>query len=179
MRNLISAALLVGGAVLIGAAGRAGADGDNEGDGHGRSFFVRAWLTGFEETPLTLSSPGRGFFRAVVDEDAGTIQYSLTFDGVANVLQSHLHLGAHHTTGGISVFLCTNLGNGPVGTQACPQSPGQISGTIHVADVIGPTAQGISAGEFAELVAAIRAKAVYVNIHSQQFPGGEIRGQLL
>jgi hypothetical protein len=174
MNRLISAGVLVlGVGALVGVAGRAGAD------GHGRPSFVRAWLTGFEETPLTLSSPGRGFFRAIVDEDAGTIQYSLTYDGVANVTQSHLHLGAHHTTGGISVFLCSNLGNGPTGTQACPQSPGQISGTIHSADVIGPAGQGIAAGEFAELVTAIRNKAVYVNVHSQQFPGGEIRGQLL
>jgi len=179
MRSLTLAVLLVGAAALVGVASPVGADGDGGGDGHGRALFVRAWLTGYEETPLTLSSPGRGFFRAVVDEEAGTIQYSLTFDGVANVTQSHLHLGAHHTTGGISVFLCTNLGNGPAGTQACPQSPGQISGTIHMADVIGPVPQGISAGEFAELVAAIRNKVVYVNIHSQQFPGGEIRGQLL
>jgi len=174
MKRLVSAALFVlGGAALFGAAGSAGAD------GHGHPSFVRAWLTGFEETPLTLSSPGRGFFRAIVDEDAGTIQYSLTYDGVANVAQSHLHLGAHHTTGGISVFLCSNLGNGPAGTQVCPQSPGQISGTIHKVDVIGPTAQGIAPGEFAELLTAIRNKAVYVNVHSQQFPGGEIRGQLL
>jgi hypothetical protein len=167
------AVLSIGSVAVVGVAGPAGAD------GHGGPLFVRAWLTGFEETPLTLSSPGRAFFRAVIDENAGTIQYSLTYDGVANVQQSHLHLGAHHTTGGISVFLCTNLGNGPAGTQACPQSPGQISGTIHSTDVIGPTGQGIAPGEFAELVAAIRNKAVYVNVHSQQFPGGEIRGQLL
>ena len=174
MNRLISAVVFVLGiAALIGAASPAGAD------GHGRPLFVRAWLTGFEETPLTLSSPGRGFFRAVVDEDAGTIEYSLTFDGVANVTQSHLHLGEHHSTGGVSVFLCSNLGNGPAGTQACPQSPAQISGTIHSTDVIGPAGQGIAAGEFAELVTAIRHKAVYVNVHSQQFPGGEIRGQLL
>jgi hypothetical protein len=174
MNRLVSTALFVlGGAAVVGAAGPAGAD------GHGRPLFVRAWLTGFEETPLTLSSPGRGFFRAIVDEEAGTIQYSLTYDGVADVKQSHLHLGAHHTTGGISVFLCSNLGNGPAGTQACPQSPGQISGTIHMADVIGPAGQGIAAGEFAELVTAIRSKAVYVNVHSALFPGGEIRGQLL
>jgi CHRD domain-containing protein len=173
MSRLISTVVLVGSAALVGVVGPAGAD------GHGRPLFVRAWLTGFEETPLTLSSPGRGFFRAVVDEDAGTIQYSLTYDGVANVAQSHLHLGAHHTTGGISVFLCSNLGNGPAGTQACPTSPAQISGTIHSTDVIGPVGQGIAPGEFAELVTAIRNKAVYVNVHSQQFPGGEIRGQLL
>jgi hypothetical protein len=39
-------------------------------------------------------------------------------------------------------------------------------------------AQGIAAGEFAELVKAIRARRAYANVHSLKFPGGEIRGQI-
>jgi hypothetical protein len=79
--------------------------------------------------------------------------------------------------GGVSVFLCTNLGNGPMGTQACPAN-GTVTGTITAADVIGPVGQGITAGEFAELLKAIRAGFVYANVHSALFGGGEIRGQL-
>ncbi len=75
------------------------------------------------------------------------------------------------------MFLCTNLGNGPVGTQACPPS-GTVTGTIRPVDVIGPAGQGIAAGEFDELVAAIRAGATYANVHTDLRPGGEIRGQL-
>ena len=183
MKRVISMAslALLTGISLLGAAA-AGAHGKN------RPEIYRAWLTGFEEVawPSTalpggiaaVSSPAHGFLRAVVDEDEGTIQYWLTFDGFVNtVAQSHFHFGQHHTQGGISVFLCTNLGNGPAGTQACPQS-GQITGTIHSTDVIGPAGQGIAAGEFAELVAAIRAGVVYVNIHTNVFPAGEIRRQL-
>ena len=70
--------------------------------------------------------------------------------------QAHIHFGGPRQSGGISVFLCTNLGNGPVGTQACPAPPATVTGTIRPADVIGPTAQGIAAGEFAELIDAIR-----------------------
>ena len=44
--------------------------------------------------------------------------------------------------------------------------------------MIGPGGQGIAAGEFAELVRAMRAGATYVNIHTTAFPGGEIRGQV-
>ena len=44
--------------------------------------------------------------------------------------------------------------------------------------MIGPTAQGIAAGEFAELVDAIRHGVTYVNVHSTKYPGGEIRAQL-
>ena len=59
MNRIVSGSLLVLGVVaVIGVTGRAGADGP------GRPFLVRAWLTGFEETPSTLSSPGRGFFRS-------------------------------------------------------------------------------------------------------------------
>jgi hypothetical protein len=45
-------------------------------------------------------------------------------------------------------------------------------------NVIGPAAQGIAPAEFAELVAATRAGAACVNVHSSKFPAGEIRGQL-
>jgi hypothetical protein len=44
--------------------------------------------------------------------------------------------------------------------------------------VIGPAGQGIAAGEFAEIVRAIRAGRAYANVHSTKFPGGEIRGQI-
>jgi hypothetical protein len=80
--------------------------------------------------------------------------------------------------GGIMVFLCSNLGNGPVGTAACPPS-GSVSGTITAANVVGAaSAQGIAAGEFAEVVKAIRHGVAYANVHSTLYPGGEIRGQL-
>ncbi len=46
-------------------------------------------------------------------------------------------------------------------------------------DVIGPALQGIAVGEFDELVEAIEDRLTYVNVHSDVFPGGEIRGQLL
>lgn len=81
--------------------------------------------------------------------------------------------------GGISVFLCSNLGNGPAGTQACPNPSGSVRGTITAANVIGPAGQeGIGAGEFDKLAQALRAGVAYVNVHTQQFPGGEIRAQL-
>jgi hypothetical protein len=75
--------------------------------------------------------------------------------------------------------LCANLGNGPAGTQACPVGGGTIHGVIRPADVgAGAAAQGLAAGEFDELVRALRSGATYVNVHSVGHPTGEIRAQL-
>jgi hypothetical protein len=76
------------------------------------------------------------------------------------------------------VFLCTNLGNGSPGTPLCPPGGGTVEGTFTAEDVIGPAGQGVEAGEFAEAIAAMRAGAAYVNVHTEKYPGGEIRGQL-
>ena len=70
-----------------------------------------------------------------------------------------------------------HLGNGPAGTQACPPD-GTVTGTIRPVDVIGPAGQGIAAGEFDELVQALRDGFAYANVHSSLVPAGEIRGQL-
>jgi hypothetical protein len=83
--------------------------------------------------------------------------------------------------GGISIWLCETAANPrPVGSPDvpdCPQS-GTIEATVGEAHVVGPAGQGIAAGEFDEIVAAIRAGRAYANVHSSKFPGGEIRGQI-
>lgn len=135
-------------------------------------------LTGLEEVPA-VSTGGTGSFRAEIDEAAGTVSYELTYDGIeGDVQQAHIHFGQPAVNGGISVFLCSNLAGPPPGTPGCPTPGGTVSGTFQVGDVIGPEAQGIAPGELNELIAAIRAGAAYVNVHSSLVPTGEIRGQL-
>jgi len=174
MKGLRTVCLTLGLAVLAISVGSVSAD-----DKRKRDEVVSARLVGFEEVPSSLSTTGRGRFRAVIDEDAGLITYRLTYEGLVAVAQAHIHFGQRHTNGGISVFLCSNLGNGPAGTQACPDTAGEVSGEIVAVNVIGPAGQGIAAGEFAELLAAIRSGNAYANVHTTAFPGGEIRGQIL
>ena len=141
--------------------------------------MIRAQLSGYQEDPLALSTTGAGSFTARVDERAGTLTYRLTYSSLeGTVAQAHIHLGGQAQSGGISVFLCSNLANGPAGTQLCPAAPATVTGTITAANVIGPAAQGIAPGEFAELLRAVDARTTYVNVHSSLYPGGEIRSQL-
>ena len=142
----------------------------------GGSRDIREHLRGYEEVPA-VSTLASGEFSAKVRDSQ--IEYRLSYSGLeGDVQQAHVHLGQERVNGMISVFLCSNLNNGPAGTQACPPAPATVSGTIGPSDVIGPAAQGIAPGEYAELLRAIRAGVTYANVHSSKFPGGEIRAQL-
>jgi hypothetical protein len=137
---------------------------------------IKANLSGFQEVPA-VSSFGSGTFTAVIDDDAQTITYELSFGGLnSTTLFAHIHLGQRGANGGVAAFLCGGGDKPP-----CPAGTGAtetVSGVIDAADVIGPAGQGIAAGEFDELVRAIRARVTYANVHSMTQPGGEIRGQI-
>lgn len=131
-----------------------------------------------------VSTGASGQFKARINDDAQTIQYELSYSNLeGTVTQAHIHFGQQHTVGGIVVWLCQtatvqhpapDLGRP---TPTCPQS-GTVTGTIGPEDVLTVTGQGIDAGQFAELVRAIRAGATYANVHSSLFAPGEIRGQI-
>ena len=169
-RRRLQLVLALGVVSLLGAVGVAVAT-------DGQDFRER--LTGYEETPQSISTPANGEFKLSINRFSKTLDYRLSYRGFETpVLQAHVHFGARATTGGVSVFLCTNLGNGPAGTPACPSPAGTVSGTLDAADVVGPAGQGIAAGEFDELVDAIQAGVTYANVHSEARPAGEIRAQL-
>ena len=176
VRPALSAALI---AALAGVSASAAFADDNG----KRSFATN--LSGYQETPMTLNSPGSGEFAAKVSPDQSSISWVLTYrDLPTNVLQAHIHFGRPATTGGIVLFLCTNLGNGPAGTQACPTDPvgGEftVTGTLTAADVRPVDGQVIASGAagFAQIVEALRNGAAYANVHTAQRPSGEIRGAL-
>jgi len=156
---------------------------------------IRVHLVGYNETPLTINSAGSAEFHARIHGDGSAIDYEMTYrDLSSTVLQSHIHFGRPALSGGIVLFLCTNLGNAPTTVptpQACPEtSPATISGTLTAANVIPlpvscptPTTcsgQAIDSGAtgFAEIVKAIRHGSAYVNIHTTNHPSGEIRAPL-
>ena len=133
---------------------------------------AKAKLIGFEEVPA-VSTVASGKFEAKINRSEQRVDYRLSYQDLeAPVLFAHIHLGQRTANGGVSVFLC-----GGGAAPPCPQS-GTVEDSFGPADVIGPTGQGIAPGEFDELIRAIRAGVTYANVHSQKFPGGEIRGQI-
>ncbi|MGH8286678.1 MAG: CHRD domain-containing protein [Steroidobacteraceae bacterium] len=138
-------------------------------DGH---RTVKAKLKGFNEVPA-ISTTGRGKFRARLNADS--IEWELDYERMEDtVVAAHIHIGQRDVNGGVMVFFC-----GGGGRPACTSPAGSFSGIITAAEVIGPAGQGIAAGDFDEVLRAIRAGVTYVNVHSTpRFPGGEIRGQV-
>jgi hypothetical protein len=129
-----------------------------------------------------VSTTGKGRFKLEIDDSASTISYKLSYkDLEGSVTQAHIHFGQRFTPGGIVLFLCANPPVvPPAGTPLCPgTTEGEVEGVLEPADVVGQAAaQGIAAGEFEEVLRAIRNDATYANVHSSLHPQGEIRGHI-
>jgi hypothetical protein len=134
----------------------------------------RAKLDGGHETP-TISTNATGEFRATLNSSGDEISYELTYSALegGNTLFAHVHLGQTGVAGGVMFFLC-----GGGGKPACPNVEGTVTGTVNAGNVVGPAGQGISAGQFDEVIQAMRDGLAYANVHTVTFPAGEIRGQL-
>lgn len=160
-------------------------------DEGGRRF--REFLNGFKEATTVVSTTGTGTFRASISEDEGEITYVLTFkDLEGDVRQAHIHIGHPQNQGGVVLWLCDSDTNAapsettPTCTMDDPFNAraGRVTGTLTADDVQNQPGNGIAGatattpGEFAEVIALIRAGKTYVNVHSSKFTGGEIRSQI-
>jgi CHRD domain-containing protein len=168
VRKLFICAALVAVGVVVLAVGSYANGSD---DDWGGRFSAR--LHGYQEVPAN-STTGRGTFVARLIEPT-VLEYRLRYANLEGTptLAAHIHLGQRTANGGVSAFLCGGGDKPP-----CTPTNGEIEGTIDPADVIGPAGQGIAAGEFNELIRAMRAGVTYANVHTTKHPGGEIRGQI-
>jgi len=152
------------GAVLIGLPAVAFSRDD------GQNFSTT--MIGFNETP-SINTEGTAQLRLTLN--SASIDFTLTYQNLSLApFVAHIHFGQARTAGAPMVFFCGGGGKPP-----CPNTTsGTITGTIVAADVVGPAAQGIKAGDLAAVMRAIRGGAAYANMHTGNFTGGEIRGQI-
>jgi len=118
-------------------------------------------LDGAQEVPPVVTAAS-GEATVVISPDNSTIWYVVEYSGLSGAaLAAHIHTGAAGVVGGVIL---------PLTVSASP-----MVGTLTAANF---TASG-AITTFAEAVAAIKAGATYVNVHTAANPGGEIRGQVL
>jgi hypothetical protein len=142
------------------------------------TLSLRATLSGFQEVPPKLTD-ATGTFTATIN--GGELKYTLTYSGLSSpALQAHIHFGQRAVSGGIFIWLCQTATNPAptAGVPMCPEPGGTVTGTANAASVLKVSGQTLNAGNFNDALAIIRSGEAYANVHTTNFPGGEIRGQV-
>jgi len=137
-------------------------------------------LSGISEIP-TNASPGTGNALITIDFDTLMMEVNVSFSGLSgNTTASHIHC-CTVTPGSANVGVATVLPSFtdfPLGVTS-----GTYDHTFDMAQASSynpafVTAQGSVSNAFNALVAGMASGNAYLNIHTESFPGGEIRGLL-
>ncbi len=138
---------------------------------HNRNFNTH--LNGDQEKPNPIASKAQGQANFKLSKDGTAIYYKLNVANIENVSMAHLHLISNpNGTGGVVVWLYP----------AAPPAqliPGRTNGTLAEGMITDANLTGALTGmTLADLIAAIEANQIYVNVHTSQNPPGEIRGDI-
>ncbi len=131
----------------------------------------RTHLKGENEVPsVETNAQGQATFK--LSKDGESIHYKLIVANIENVLMAHIHNAPAGVNGGVVVWLY-------------PSSPppqlieGRFQGVLAEGIITADDLVGNLAGQSIEdLVDEIKAGNTYVNVHTSQNPGGEVRGQI-
>jgi hypothetical protein len=153
---------------------------------HADVIDLFANLSGANEVPPRASS-GTGLAEVVLNTTAQTIEINVTFSGLtSNDNAAHIHCCAPlGTNAGVATTLPTFGHFGPQPEFPLGVTSGAYDQTFSLLDAnfYNPafvTANGGTvAGAEAALIAGLESQMTYFNIHTVNFPGGEIRAQLV
>jgi hypothetical protein len=126
-----------------------------------------AHLSGGEEVPpADTVSQGQAIFR--LSKDGTELEYKLIVANLEDLRVSHIHLAPAGSNGGVVVFL--------YGVQLIP---GRFSGVLAEGTISAANFTGTLAGQpMSTLISHFESGNAYVNVHTVDYPGGEIRGQI-
>ncbi|MGH2386361.1 MAG: CHRD domain-containing protein [Candidatus Limnocylindria bacterium] len=130
-------------------------------------------LSGAEEVPPN-SSLASGVAIFHLSADGMSLSYKLIASNIENVTQAHIHAPAPAgANAGVVAWLYPEEGQAPI------LIPGRHDGVLATGTITADDLVGSLAGQpLSALIAQIQSGNAYVNVHTTQFPGGEIRGQL-
>lgn len=124
-----------------------------------------AKLSGKEEVPPN-ESPSAGLAWVKITDDK--IGYEVNVTDTDKVNAAHIHIAEAGKNGPVVLTL---FKGGPTE---------QVNGTVGEANVTASNLEGPMKGkEVTDLVTAMKNGTTYVNVHTTDFPDGEIRGQLM
>jgi hypothetical protein len=137
------------------------------GTGAEKTHTYKAGLTGHAVVPkVTTTAKGMATFETAMG--GKELKYKLTVDGIDNVTAAHIHIAKKGK-------------NGPpvAGLFAGPKKEGKFSGTLGEGTITDKDLVGPMAGKtIKDLVKALHSGELYVNVHTDKYPDGELRGQI-
>ena len=130
-----------------------------------------AHLSGDQEVPaVDTLAQGQAIFN--LSRDGESLRYRLIVANIENVRMAHLHLAPAGENGGVVVWLY------PEGPPA-KKIPGRVNGVLAIGTISSDDLVGALEGfTIDELIGAMLDGEIYVNVHTDQYPSGEIRGQV-
>jgi hypothetical protein len=133
----------------------------------------RATLRGANERPTPVTSNGQGEFVGTYNPNTGLMSYTVTYSGLGtNSTLAHIHCCVSADVAGPVAYDFSRNGN-------VLFTPGTTSGSFNGV-ILLTTATAITTAITGDsLRKAMDAGLTYVNVHSSQFGGGEIRGQIV
>jgi len=136
-------------------------------------------LTGSQEVPPT-GSPGIGSALVTLDTVTNLLTVNVSFAGlVSPTIASHIHCC---TPPGANAMVATTVPTFPGFPLGVTTGTYLMTFDLTLASTYNPafiTAHGGTvAGAQAAFITGLTSGLTYFNIHTSQFPGGEIRGQL-
>lgn len=131
-------------------------------------------LSGTEEIPMSTSTAsGRAHLVHSSSRTGSVMHYQLIVHDGENITGAHLHCGPRGVNGPVVVNLLKEESKTSVHGELA-------SGMIEQNDILAAGATCTpNIRTVAHLAQAMREGKVYVNVHTTQYPGGEIRGQVL
>ena len=137
-----------------------------------QTVTLSADLTGGEETPAALNTGMFGTVAVGVDQQSKELTVTLrVFNTPTPTTAGHIHMGSAGTPGPTVLNFPASL-VGRVGDFAMTFRLGDTPGVFTPRPAIG-------INTIDDVIEAVIGGNTYVNIHTTQNPGGEIRGQLL
>jgi hypothetical protein len=122
-------------------------------------------LSGDQEVP-PVNTQATGIADFSPSNDGDSIDYTITATDIEEVTAGHIHFGIESQNGPVVATLFEF---------DSPQNEVSESGTINSDDLSGP----LEGMQISDLVDAFNDGNTYANIHTQQNPNGEIRGQII
>ncbi len=164
-------ARLMGASILALAALAVGCDDDDDPVTPSNPTSFTATLAGGNERP-PITSTGTGSATFTVNAN-GSIAYTVRVNNLtSNVTTCHIHTGRTDISGGVLVTLCSGGTPGPITTET-------VVATGTITEGPNTSTPGSTPTTLAGLRELMESGSVYVNVHSANVTGGEIRGQIV